>query len=277
MQQEIKTPTAPDASPTSGPPPAQTPETDVESRCRILEATVREQAAQLAALHRELENFSHSVSHDLKAPLRAIDGFARIIQEQHAAELGPDVRQLFQYIQRNAHRMAQLIQDLVTFNRIGSVPLIKAALNLEELARIVFDELQARAPGRTIRFEISPLPLAWADPKLMRLVLFHLLSNAIKFTRGRDLATIDLQGSASEREAVFQLRDNGAGFDSEYAEKLFGMFQRLHSPSEFEGNGAGLAIVQRIIHRHGGRIWAQSLLEGGTSIYFSLPLEHPST
>jgi light-regulated signal transduction histidine kinase (bacteriophytochrome) len=169
--------------------------------------------------------------------------------------------------------MTQLIGDLLSFSRLGRLPMRSGLVDMEGLARSLFEELERESPGRRMRLVLHPLPPAWGDPAMIRQVMANLLSNAVKFTSKKAEATIEVGGYAEGGENVYSVRDDGAGFDPRYAEKLFGVFQRLHSLSEFEGTGVGLAIVQRIVHRHGGRVWAQGEPDKGTTFYFTLPLE----
>ena len=241
-----------------------------------LEQRILQRTAQLETANKELEAFSYSVSHDLRAPLRAIDGFARIVLEEYAPKLDDEGRRLLDVIAGNTHKMGQLIDDLLAFSRLSRQQMAFAPVDLAALADVVFSELKSVEKGRRIELEINALPAAFGDRSLLRLVLQNLLANAIKFTRPRARARIELTGLAGEGENVYKVKDNGVGFDMEYVHKLFGVFQRLHGSKEFEGTGVGLAIVQRIVLRHGGRVWAESAAKGGATFYFSLPTETSS-
>ncbi len=236
-----------------------------------LEQRVIERTAQLEAANKELEAFSYSVSHDLRAPLRAIDGFSHVMVEDYKDKLDDEGKRVLKIIQENTHRMGELIDDLLTFSRTGRQELRMSKIEMDTLARTVFEELEAAASERTIQFTIKPLPLAHGDHTVIRQVFVNLLSNAIKFTRHREAAIIEVGSRVEENENIYYIKDNGVGFDMQYAGKLFGVFQRLHSEAEFEGTGVGLAIVKRIIQRHGGRVWAEGKVNEGATFYFTLP------
>jgi signal transduction histidine kinase len=241
----------------------------VEEARHDLERRVEERTAELTAVNRELESFSYSVSHDLRAPLRAIVGFVQILEEDHAASLDPDARKSLERVKANAMRMGQLIDDLLTFARIGRTPLTPHRVDLNHLARTVADEAIATA-DHPVELVIEPLPPCVGEPVLLKQVLANLISNAVKFTARTQAATVTI-GATTDGETTYFVRDNGAGFDERFAEKLFGVFQRLHRTQEFEGTGVGLAIVQRIINRHGGRVWAEGRVNAGATFYFTLP------
>ncbi|MGH7569268.1 MAG: sensor histidine kinase [Gemmatimonadales bacterium] len=225
----------------------------------------------------ELEAFTYSVSHDLRAPLRAIDGFTRILLEDHGANLDTEGRRVADVIRANTHRMGALIDDLLTFSRLGRTELVAADVDMQRLAGAVVEELQGAAGERSLEISLGTLPPARGDRPLLRQVLLNLIQNAVKFTRTRTPSRIELGARADGNETVYFVRDNGVGFDIRYAGKLFGVFQRLHRAEEFEGTGVGLAIVQRIVHRHGGRVWAEGAVDAGATFYFSLPREPSAT
>lgn len=238
-----------------------------------LEAQVAERTQELAGTNAELESFSYSVSHDLRAPLRAIHGFARILLEDHNAQLDPEAQRLLGVIDQNTRRMGQLIDDLLAFSRLGRQDLAAGRVDMAELTRLVADDLRRAEGERNGHFEIkigSLLP-AQGDRALLRQVISNLLQNAVKFTRGRPHAKIEVGSRPDGQQTVYYVKDNGAGFDARYVGKLFGVFQRLHSTEEFEGTGVGLAIVKRIVQRHGGRVWAEGKLNEGATFCFSLP------
>ncbi len=235
----------------------------------------RQHAAELeqrvAERTADLESFSYSVSHDLRTPLRAIDGFSRILSEDYADKLDAEANRLLNVICSNTQTMGQLIDDLLAFSRLGRQDMHFAEIDMNGLAQSVFDELQTANPERHLRLELHALPPARGDGAMVRQVFVNLLSNAIKFTRRRETAVIEIGVEQEEDDKVYYLRDNGVGFDMQYAHKLFGVFQRLHGADQFEGTGVGLAIVQRIIQRHSGRIWAEGKVEEGATVHFTLP------
>jgi PAS domain S-box-containing protein len=237
-----------------------------------LEERVVERTVQLQAANQELEAFSYSVSHDLRAPLRHVMGFVELLQEDAGPVLPEKSRRYLTTISRSAKRMGDLIDDLLAFSRVGRAALQKADISLDKLVREMLDDFKAETNERKIVWKIHPLPAVQADRALLRMVFVNLVANAVKFTGTRDRARIEIGcAHGSEAETVIFIRDNGVGFDPRYAGKLFGVFQRLHSQDEFAGTGIGLANVQRIIHRHGGRTWAEGVVDGGATFYFSLP------
>ncbi len=235
-----------------------------------LERRVAERTALLEATNKELEAFSYSVSHDLRAPLRGIDGFSQALLEDYADKLDATGRDYLERLRAGSQRMAQLIDDMLGLSRITRSELRREAVDLSAMAREIAEELRKSQPERCVEFIIAPDIVADGDPKLLRLMLGNLLGNAWKFTGKHTTARIEFGRKEQEGEAVFFVRDNGAGFDPAYSGKLFGAFQRLHSVAEFEGTGIGLATVQRIVHRHGGRIWAEGEVEKGATFYFTL-------
>jgi PAS domain S-box-containing protein len=242
-----------------------------------LEQRVADRTAQLEASNKELEAFSYSVSHDLRAPLRAINGYARILIEDHGAKLDAEGQRVLGVVRSEALRMGRLIDDLLEFSRLGRQPPRKAPTDMTALVREVQAELLGHAPGRAVDFRLDSLPAVSADPALLRQVWVNLLDNALKYTRHRQHAEIVVAGSMQGGEAVYSVKDNGTGFDMKYADKLFGVFQRLHRADEFEGTGVGLALVQRLVHSHGGRVWAQAEADRGATFYFALPVaEEPA-
>lgn len=236
-----------------------------------LERRVQERTAQLEAANRELEAFSYSVSHDLRAPLRAIDGFSRVLLEDYADRLDEEGRRVLGIIRESTHQMGRLIDDLLAFSRLARASMAVSEVDMDALVRNVWAEVVAAEPGRTVDLRVQSLPPARADRAMVRQVWANLLSNALKFTRPRPVAVIEVGGRVEGDEAVYYVRDNGVGFDMRYADKLFGVFQRLHRVDEFEGTGVGLAIVRRVVHRHGGRVWAEGQVDGGATFYFTLP------
>jgi len=235
-----------------------------------LEQRVVERTAQLTAANQELEAFSYSVSHDLRAPLRSIDGFSRILLKSYLDKLDTPGQDYLQRVRAASQRMGQLIDDLLELSRVTRVELRREAVDLSALARAIAAELQQTQPGRQVTFVIAEGLVARGDVRLLRVVLENLLNNAWKFTGKLTHAEIAFGSTQQDGRPVYCVHDNGAGFDMAYADKLFGAFQRLHPASEFEGTGIGLATVQRIIHRHGGRVWAEGAVGQGARFYFTL-------
>jgi signal transduction histidine kinase len=242
-----------------------------------LERRVAERTSELANANKELEAFTYSVSHDLRAPLRHVSGFAQMLAEEMGSHLSPASRDYVERIQQRAAQMGIMVDDLLNLARLGRQPLNPRLTALTELVGAVRADLESESAGRRIEWRIGALPSVACDPGLMRVVFTNLLSNAVKYTRPRELAVIEVGQMTSAGEHAFVVKDNGVGFDMKYAARLFGAFQRLHRADEFEGTGVGLATVQRIIHRHGGRIWAQAVPEGGASFYFTLNAAVPAT
>jgi PAS domain S-box-containing protein len=236
-----------------------------------LDQRVQRRTVQLEAANQELESFSYSVSHDLRAPLRAIDGFSRILLKDHGDRLDAEGQRLLEIIRVNTRDMGQLIDDLLAFSRLGRREMQVADLDMGTLVQDVVRELQDTPGDRTVRWDLQPLPGSRADRALIHQVWVNLLGNALKFTRPRESAVIEVGCRSAAHEEVYYVKDNGVGFDMQYAPKLFGVFQRLHRYEEFEGTGVGLALVQRIVQRHGGRVWAEGQVNGGATFYFSLP------
>ncbi len=220
----------------------------------------------------ELENFTYSVSHDMRAPIRAIDGFTRILIEEYASKLDDEGRRLLEIVRSNTEKMGELIDGLLALSRLGREKIIFSVIDMADLAKNSFQEQQAvDSPNRKISFNVDALPRAYGDKRLITQVFQNLLANAIKFTRNEASASIEVGHLSGAGEDIYFVRDNGVGFDMEHAQKLFGTFQRLHAANEFEGTGIGLATVQRIINRHEGRVWAEAKPNEGATFYFALP------
>jgi light-regulated signal transduction histidine kinase (bacteriophytochrome) len=247
---------------------------ELRTACGELQKTnaeLRQLTAELETANSELEAFSYSVSHDLRGPLRAIDGFSSILLEDYADQLNAEGQRLLNMIRRNMQRMNQLIDDLLAFSRVSRQEMTMSEFCMKDLVNAVVEELSPIAAPDRRQVHIQPLPLTRGDPTLIRQVLVNLLSNAIKFTRHKEAPVIEIGARVDQTATIYFLKDNGVGFDMQHAEKLFGVFQRLHSQREFEGTGVGLAIVQRIIQRHGGRVWAEAKVGEGATFYFTLP------
>jgi len=238
-----------------------------------LEQRVESRTAQLASANKDLEGFSYSVSHDLRAPIRAIGGFAALLAEDHKAEIGDEAGRKIAIIRSEAARMGRLIDDLLAFSRLGRKALDPAELDMAEMAGKVYERLNRADPANKVEFRLGSMPQAHGDRSLFEQVWMNLLSNAIKFSAKREQPVIEVGGISDENEHVYFVRDNGAGFDPRYQAKLFGVFQRLHREDDFPGTGVGLALVHRIVTRHGGRVWADGKPDHGATFHFSLPKE----
>ena len=225
--------------------------------------------AELEALNKELESFSYTVSHDLRNPLQKIDGYTALLLKKYSLQLEPEAQRFLQAVRNATRNMAQLVEDLLNMARLGRQPIAPRMTDLNALVESVMRDLQAEAGGHQIEWQIGKLPTIACDPGLMRPVLSNLLSNAIKYTRPRERATIQIDQLMMDSQCVIFVRDNGVGFDPRHAANLFGAFQRLHRADEFEGTGVGLATVQRIIQKHGGRVWAESEVNKGATFFFT--------
>jgi len=231
---------------------------------------VKKRTAELEAANTELEAFTYSVSHDLRAPLRHLDGFSRLLVEQHQAEMSPDAQEYVATIRDSAIQMGMLIDDLLNLAHVGRRQLDVQVTGLNSLVEEVRAELKGSNPDRLIEWKVETLPFVECDPGLMKQVFANLLSNAVKYSRPRKPAVIEVGVTDRDGARAVFVRDNGVGFSMKYANKLFGVFQRLHRSEDFEGTGVGLATVQRIIHKHGGRVWAEAELNKGAAFYFTL-------
>jgi signal transduction histidine kinase len=247
-------------------------EQEIKKLNEELEKRVVERTVQLENAKKELEAFSYSVSHDLRAPLRHIDGFAEMLRDDASAVLGERSRRYLETISTSAKRMGALIDDLLVFSRMGRAEMRQTLFSMDRLVNEVLKEMKLESQNRQIEWEMDPLPEVRGDRTMLKQVWVNLLSNAVKYTRPRERAKIQIRcARTSERELQFCVRDNGVGFDMQYANKLFGVFQRLHHPEEFDGTGMGLASVRRIVNRHGGRTWAEAKANEGATFYFALP------
>lgn len=231
---------------------------------------LRRYSRELEAANKELDAFGYSIAHDLRAPLRAVHGFASILLEDYAAYLPASGQRYLQDVKDNVIKLDQLIQTLLSFSRFSRQPLKRQPVALTALVRHVLEELRDERAGRRVEITVHDLPPCHGDPALLKQVFLNFLTNALKFTRRREVAHIEIGCRQTDGETVYFVKDDGVGFDMRYASKLFGVFQRLHSAEEYKGTGAGLAIVQRIIHRHGGRVWAKAAVNRGATFYFTL-------
>jgi PAS domain S-box-containing protein len=237
----------------------------------VLERRVADRTTELQKANESLEAFSYSVSHDLRAPLRHVQGFIHLLERDAGDRVGEKAKEYLHLIADAAKRMGRLIDELLEFSRMGRVELSQSRVNMEDLVRDVVQFTAGDIGQRTVVWEIGPLPAVHGDPSMLRLVVENLISNALKYSRYRSETRIAIGSSPAENgKSVFFVRDNGVGFDPQYAGKLFGVFQRLHSSEEYEGTGIGLANVQRVIERHGGKVWAEAILNQGATFYFSL-------
>lgn len=236
-----------------------------------LEQKIIERTAQLEAANRDMESFSYSVSHDLRAPLRAINGFTQILMEDYEQELNPDAKDLLQEIISNSDKMGKLIDNLLEFSRIGNQSVSLVKVNVRELVDTIIKDLKAQDSDRKVKVTINHLEDVNADKNMIKQAFINLLSNAFKYSGKRKDAHIEVGSYQQNGHSVYFVKDNGAGFDMEYYDKLYGVFQRLHSTNEFEGTGVGLAIIQRIVTKHNGKVWAEGKVNQGASFYISLP------
>ncbi len=243
---------------------------DITERKKAEDA-LKEHTAALEVANKDLESFSYSVSHDLRAPLRAIDGYARMILKKQGDKFDEDTTRKFNDIRFNIQMMGRLIDDLLAFSRLGRKQIAMSRVDMEELIRDVWKEQRSINPDRNMLLTVNGMPFGYGDKPLIKQVYYNLLANSAKFSKFRDPAHIEAGGYTDANEDVYYVKDNGVGFDMAYYDKLFGVFQRLHNPDEFEGTGVGLATVQRIIHRHGGRVWAEGKVNEGATFYFTLP------
>lgn len=235
-----------------------------------LESKITERTGQYVAVNKELEAFTFSVSHDLRAPLRSVISYAQIIEEEFGEKLEVEGKQMLNNIKRNGQKMGKLIDDLLAFSRLGRKEIQKTEVNMDELVKEVVTELNQNFPNKAI-IKISALPLVQGDYSLLYQAMLNLISNGIKYSSKKEHPIVEIFAEQKEGKNIFTVKDNGAGFDMRFAEKLFGVFQRLHSEEEFEGNGVGLAIVERIVSKHGGKVWGEGVVNEGASFHFSLP------
>jgi two-component system, sensor histidine kinase and response regulator len=227
---------------------------------------------ELDAINKELEAFTYSVSHDLRAPLRAVNGFSQMILEEHADSVNEEVKRLLNIVRGNAHKMEELIESLLSFSRIGKREVNKVKLDMDLLVKSEIEEIKMTEEGKKVNWKVGKLEPCYGDPKLLKQVIINLLSNAVKYSSKKALPEIEIASMRKGNEIIYTVKDNGAGFDMQYYDRLFGVFQRLHRSKDFEGTGIGLAIIQRIIMKHHGRVWAEAEVEKGATFYFSIPV-----
>lgn len=247
--------------------------TEVEEAVRKLNQDLQAHAAELEASYRDMESFSYSASHDLRSPLIKIHTLSRILQKEYADILDNNGGQMLNVIQENAKKMEHLINDLLAFSRVSTKEIRTSEINMGALTKEVFQELESAIGNRRVQFEMKDLPPASCDRSMMRQVFANLLSNAIKYTKPREIAVIEVGGIREGNETIYYVKDNGVGFDMENADKLFTIFQRLHTHEGFEGTGIGLVIVKRIVEKHGGRVWAEGMPKVGAKFCFALPIK----
>lgn len=244
-------------------------------KLNYLNRKLEKQSKKLEDANQELEAFAYSVSHDLRVPLRAIDGFSRILIEDYEDTLDEEGMRLLNIVRENTAKMGHLIDDILLLSRASRQEMVLNEIDMAALAKSVFDEFSADVADRDIEFIITDIPNAYGDRAMLGQVFQNLIGNAIKFTKNKTPAIIEIGSKKEGKEIVYFVKDNGAGFDMKYINKLFGLFQRLHSPEEFEGTGVGLSIVQRVIRRHEGNVWGEGAVDQGATIYFTLPKDKP--
>jgi two-component system sensor kinase len=240
-------------------------------RLRTLNSELTRETVKLEDANNELEAFAYSVSHDLRVPLRAIDGFSRIVIEDYEKDLDEEGVRLLNVVRDNTKKMGQLIDDILLLSRAGRQEMKISELDMSSLAKNIYADFDQDTKGRTVIFSVDDIPRAMGDRALLTQVFTNLIGNAIKFTGDKDISKIEVGFKDAKDDNIYYVKDNGAGFDMKYYDKLFGLFQRLHTQEEFQGTGVGLSIVQRIVSRHGGRVWGEGELDKGATIYFSLP------
>jgi two-component system sensor kinase len=244
-----------------------------DERIQNLNKVMQKKVSALVAANKDLDAFSHSVSHDLRAPMRAIDSFSRVLLEEYNRKLDDEGKRVIGIIRNNIARLNRMVEDLLKLSRVGSAELEMRRVDMNSLAAKAIDEIKGTVQGRNLEFKLGWLPDAHGSPTMIQQVMVNLLSNAVKFTRPKEKAIIEVKGDVKVSEHIYSVSDNGIGFDMQNAGKLFGVFQRLHSQDEFEGNGIGLAIVSKIMSRHGGRVWAEAKPNEGATFFFALPIE----
>lgn len=244
-----------------------------EAELKKLNKDLERKNEELKFLNQELESFTYSVSHDLRAPLRAVNGYSQILLQEHSPEINEEVARLLSIINGNAKKMGELIDNLLSLSKLGKREIQKGEVDMEALVQSVVTELQETNVGAKVCWKIAEIPPCFGDYRLLRQVWINLLSNALKYSGKKENPVVEAGSEINSHEVVYYVKDNGAGFDMKFSDQLFGVFQRLHKPSEFEGTGVGLAIVHRIIFRHGGKVWAEGAVGEGARFSFSVPLK----
>ncbi len=250
-------------------------EEEIISLNKGLEEKIKQRTAELENINKELEAFSYTVSHDLQSPLRIVAGFSKIMLEDYSGKLDADGKENLKLINRMVIKMSQLTKDLLAFAQMGKATLASSEVNMNEVVKAIVEELRIADAHSTIQFKIQQLPLAMCDPRMIKQVWSNLILNAVKYSRKKEYPVIEIGAEIINGRETYYVKDNGAGFDMAHAERLFTVFQRLHSESEFEGTGVGLALVQRILLRHGGEIWAEGKVDEGAAFYFNLAAANP--
>lgn len=242
-----------------------------EETLKKLNEDLKGKNEELNFLNKELESFTYSVSHDLRAPLRAINGYSQILLQEHTDQIDQEVMRLLTIINGNAKTMGELIDNLLSLSKLGKREIQKGQVDMNALVQGVLEEIKDTEAGKRVSWNIQELAACYGDYRLLRQVWMNLIANGVKYSGKKEEPQIEIRAEIKGNEIIYSIKDNGAGFDMQYADQLFGVFQRLHKPTEFEGTGVGLAIVQRIIYRHGGRAWAEGAVGEGASFYFSIP------
>ncbi len=243
---------------------------EVNQQLETVNETLERRSAELETTNKELEAFTYSVSHDLRAPLRHVDGFSRLLLEEHGEKLGPEGKRLLERVRQGTQHMGEMVDDLLNLSRVSRREINPLVTDLNTIVQEVLTDLKPTFHERQVEFRMGRLPFAQCDPGLVRQVFVNLLSNALKYSRPRESAVIEVGQARHDGHSAVFVKDNGVGFSMKYADKLFGVFQRLHRAEDFEGSGVGLATVQRIIQKHGGRIWVEAEIDKGATFYFTL-------
>lgn len=244
-----------------------------EATLKKLNEDLKEKNEELNFLNKELESFTYSVSHDLRAPLRAIYSYSQILLQEHAGDIDEEIERLLTIINGNSKTMGEIIDNLLSLSKLGKREIQKREVDTKSLVETVIEEIKNTEAGKKVAWKVQSLPFCWGDYRLLRQVWINLIANGVKYSSKKKSPAIEVGATLQANEIIYYVKDNGAGFDMQFSDQLFGVFQRLHKPSDFEGTGVGLAIVQRIIYRHGGKAWAEGVVGEGAKFYFSIPLK----